>query len=94
MAIDLTYGINPHQSVKGMVHDYNKREAALDAEACSGVIPKEEMEPNREGERMVARGRLNPDTGHEIPLSSKARKIASWIPSEQFMNNYDAMNWD
>lgn len=89
-----TYGVNPHQSVEGMVADYEKAEAQADADVLGAETPKEEMEVNREAERFVQRGRLDPETGVEIPLSSKARKIASWNPSEKFKNNFDLICWN
>lgn len=93
--MDLTYGINPHQSVDGMVKDYQKQQQRLDAEAkATEPQPKEEMEPNREAERMVNRGRLNPVTGAEIPLTDKARTIMSWVPSERFLQNFDQIAWN
>ena len=91
--MDETYGVNPHQSVEGMVAEYEKAEAKKDADVLGAETPKEEMEVNREAERFVQRGRLNADTGVEIPLTSKARKIASWNPSQKFLNNFDLINW-
>lgn len=91
MAIDLTHGINPHQSVEGMVHDWNKKEAKADAEADATANDKPEF--NYDNERMVKRGRLNADTGIEIPMTPKARKVASWVPSKQFQDNFDLIDW-
>jgi hypothetical protein len=90
--MDLTYGINPHQDVAGMVHDYEKREAKADADAIAAATAEPEF--NLEAERLVQRGRLNPETGAEIPLSSKARRIAGWVPSEAFLRGFDNIRWD
>lgn len=89
---DLTYGINPHQSVEGMVHDYEKREAQRDAEALADATAEPGF--NYEAERYVQRGRLCPETGIEIPLTDKARKVASWVPTPAFCRGYDAIRWD
>lgn len=94
---DPTLGVNPHQSVEGMVAEYNKKQEAEEARLHDPDLcdtPKEEMEVNREAERYVARGRLDPETGAEIPLTPKARKVASWVPSEAFLNRYDLIKWD
>jgi len=90
--MDLTYGINPHQSVEGMVHDYEKREAKKDAEALAEATAEPEF--NLEAERYVQRGRLDPETGIEIPLTDKARRVASWVPSPSFLRNFDQIRWD
>lgn len=89
---DLTYGINPYQSVEGMVHDYEAREAKKDQEAIDASSAEPEF--NLEAERYVQRGRLNPETGAEIPLTDKARRVASWTPSPEFMKNYEQIRWD
>lgn len=96
---DLTYGVNPHQSVKGMVAEYEAKEARKDAamhDPDATDIPKEEMEPSREGERLVSRGRLNPVDGQEIPLTSKARTAAikAFCPSPEYLSNFDSICWD
>ena len=94
--MDLTHGINPHQSAKAMAEDYKRQVAAADAaaEAEAAPIPKEEMDVNLEAERFVSRGRLNPETGAEIPLSDKSRKVWSWVPSQAFLDGYDQIRWD
>jgi hypothetical protein len=96
--MDLTYGINPHQSATAMAKEYREREAKADADALSATedIPKEEMEVNREGEQYVARGRLNPETGAEIPLTSKARTVISkqCCPTPAYLRGYDNIRWD
>jgi hypothetical protein len=96
---DLTHGINPYQSVEGMVKDYEKKvareEATLqDPDITDGRVPRSEMEPNREGELMVSKGRLNPETGAEIPLTPKARKVLSFVPSARYIKNFEAIRWD
>lgn len=90
--MDLTHGINPYQDVAGMVHDYEKRERKKDADALAAA--EAEPEFNLEAERYVQRGRLDRNTGMEIPLTDKARKVASWTPSPTFMKNYDQIRWD
>jgi len=100
--MDLCHGINPHQSVAGMVADYNKREAALDAAAedpCSvdASVPIEEMAPSTEGLRMVAKGRLNPETGYEIPPTVKARSAERkqfGTISPEYLRGYDGIVWE
>jgi hypothetical protein len=94
MAVDPTYGVNPHQSVEGMVKEYEKKvgQADKDSAACNPV-PKSEMDVDREGERLVAKGRLDPETGQEIPLTPKARKLTQWVPSQRFMDNFDLIKW-
>lgn len=92
--MDLTHGINPHQSVDGMVNDYNKQQAQLDAEAeGTAPVPKQEMAVNREAERLVQRGRLNPATGHEIPMTPKAKTLSRWTPSQRYMDNFSQIIW-
>lgn len=92
---DLTMGINPHQDVAGMVADYEKKQAALDAEAeATKPIPRSEMDVDREGERLVAKGRLNPQTGAEIPMTAKARTLSRWVPSQRYIQNFDQIRWN
>lgn len=79
--------------VQDMVKEYEAQEAARDAAAESELcnVPKEEMEPSREGEAMVKRGRLNPETGQEIPLTAKARTVALkqfGVVSEAYKTGY------
>lgn len=50
-------------------------------------------EAHSEGLRLVKKGRLNPVTGQEIPLSPKAQTISRFIPSRSFKENYERMNW-
>jgi hypothetical protein len=94
--MDLTYGINPNQEVAGMVADYNKREALADATVAqeAEASRKENMEPNRDAALAISKGRLNPSTGVEIPMTPKARKIASWVPSSKFIQNFDQIRWN
>jgi len=90
--MDLTHGINPHQSVAGMVADYEAREAKKDAEAIADATAEPGF--NLEAERYVQRGRLDPETGIEIPLTSKARRLSCWNPSQAFLEGYDQIRWD
>jgi len=92
--IDPTYGINMNQDVSGIVKEYEAQEAKADADSLADDTPKEEMEVNREALEYVAKGRLDPETGREIPLTSKARHIASWRPTARFKNNYLKIIWD
>jgi hypothetical protein len=98
MSVDLTHGINMHQDVKAIVKDYeNKvaREEAKDHDPDDvGHLPKEEIPFNTEAERYVQRGRLNPENGMPIPLTDKARTVASWIPSKAFLDRYDQIKWE
>lgn len=96
---DITHGVNPYQSVDGMVAEYNKKEEAK--AKASGVddlcnTPKEEMEPNYEAVKMVDRGRLDPTTGTEIPLTTKARTVLvkQCTPSPEYLTNYDQIKWN
>jgi hypothetical protein len=93
---DLTHGINPYQSVEGMVHDYEKKVAQEEAELHDPDVidtPRHEMDVSREGERLVAKGRLCPKTGREIPLTDKARRLTRWVPSKKFIRNFDLIMW-
>ncbi len=98
--MDLTHGINPYQSVEGMVHDYEKREAAADAalhdpDECT--TPREHMEPARESLDLVRRGRLCADTGAEIPPTSKTRAVQRkqfGTPSPLYLKGYEGIRWD
>jgi hypothetical protein len=50
---DLTHGINPYQSVEGMVHDYEKKVAQEEAELHDPDVidtPRSQMDVSREGE--------------------------------------------
>jgi hypothetical protein len=79
---DLTHGINPYQSVEGMVHDYEKKVAQEEAKLHDPDVidtPRSQMDVSREGERLVAKGRLCRKTGREIPLTAKA--LPPWPPS-------------
>lgn len=95
---DLTNGINPWQSVEGMVHDYEKQVAAeeakhYDPDIQDGSIPKSEMDVNREAEALVAKGRLNPENGAEIPLTDKARRLTQWVPNQKFLDGFEGTRW-
>jgi hypothetical protein len=96
--MDLTYGINPHQSPEAMAAEYCAREDKLDADAAAETTatPKEEMDVNREAERFVQRGRLNPENGLEIPLTSKARTVIAkqCCPTPAYLKGYDQIRWD
>lgn len=97
---DITCGVNPHQSVAGMVAEYEAKEAKKDAECYdpdATDVPKEEMEPSREGVEMVRKGRLNADTGVEIPPTSKTRacQIKQFgRVSPAYLRGYEAISWD
>lgn len=98
--IDPTYGVNPHQSVEGMVKEYENKQKWEDKKLSdpddASDIPKEAMEPTRDAERMAATGRLNPETGLEIPPTSKTRTVARkqfGTPSRAYLRNFDLINW-
>lgn len=98
--LDPTYGVNPHQSIEGMVKEYEKNQywedkKYQDSDDVSD-IPKEAMEPTRDAERMVAKGRLNPDTGIEILPTTKARTAQQkqfGRLSENYLRGYDLIAW-
>jgi len=71
------------------VEDLCKEYEAWDTEQTRDKGPTEE-ESYRFNSDLVARGRLNPVTGSEIPVSSKARKVSSWVPNSAYKRNYDA----
>jgi len=97
--MDLTYGVNPNQSVEGMVRDFNKREAQKDAAVAAELEfqKKENMEPNKESIALVSKGRLNPHTGIEIPPTAKTRssQVKQFgTPSQEYLDGYDQINWN
>jgi hypothetical protein len=80
-----------------MVHDYEKKVASetnATYDDCIVNTPREAMEPLRENEQAVARGRLCPLSGREIPLTDKARVLTKWNPSPAFLKGYDLIAWD
>ena len=93
MTFDPTYGVNPHQSVEGMVKEYENK-VHWEEKDLQDDLPTEQHEPTREAERLVAKGRLDADTGFEIPLMAKASRLTRWNPSQKFKNNFDLINWN
>ena len=95
--LDPTYGVNVHQSVEGMVKEYENKqhwEEKKYEDSDEPVLPKEQMEPTAEAQRLVAQGKLNPETGYEIPRTAKASRLTRWNPSEKFKNNFDLICWN
>jgi len=94
--MDLTHGINPHQDVKGMVADYDKREAQEDADLPED-IPKEHMEPSEEAIGMIRKGRLNASNGAEIPPTSKTKAVQKkqfGVIDKTYLDNFDGIQWE
>jgi hypothetical protein len=88
-----TYGVNVHQDVEGCVEDF-KRIHEPDSEPD---IPKEHMQPEREALDYVRKGRLDPNTGFEIPSTSKTRTAQAkqfGMPSQAWLKNFDLIAWD
>lgn len=91
MAVDPTFGINVHQDVQGCVEEYNKLNEPEIQET------PDPQEPNREAEAYVAKGRLDPETGTEIPVTAKSRTAVLkqfGTISRAYLKGYEAIRWD
>lgn len=86
-----TFGVNVHQDIQGCVEEFNKlHEPEIEQEP-------DPDEPNREALDYVAKGRLDPATGIEIPCTHKARSCALkqfGSISEAYKQGYDKIKWD
>jgi CelD/BcsL family acetyltransferase involved in cellulose biosynthesis len=91
---DLTYGVNPHQSVAGMVAEYNAMQEKEAEEERKHEEALRNPGVNKDNERLIAKGRMNGETGMLVPLTEKAKTISRWIPSERFKSNFDAIHWN
>lgn len=61
---------------------------AKEQDRANVVSEPTQEEKTAEAESMVRRGLINPHTG-EYGENSKARKVATWIPSEEFRSHYE-----
>lgn len=100
MTFDPTYGINIHQDAEACAADYEKKiakEEAIAADPYETDIPKEHMEPSKEALDYVRKGRLDAETGAEIPPTSKTRtaqvKQFGTI-SQAYLKGYDCIRWN
>ena len=75
--------------VEDLVKEYEEHDRR---QTDTGGMPQEVA--TREADRLVKAHRLDPKTGKEIPLSSKAQTILRFAPSETFKSNYEKMQWD
>jgi len=86
-----TYGVDPHQDVQDCVKDFQKLH-----EPEVEDVP-DPQEPNREAQAYVAKGRLDPETGYEIPPTDKSRTCQTkqfGTISAEYLRNYDLVRWD
>lgn len=79
-------------SYQAEVQDIVKEYDAWDEEQTRPDVTQEEVQA--QNSLLVAKGRLDPRTGVEIPVSSKARVISRFIPSSRFKKNFDGIKWD
>lgn len=76
-------------SYSAPVEDLCKEYEAWDAEKSRDKGPTQE-ESYRFNSDLINKGRLDRGTGLEIPVSSKARKVSSWVPTRAYKQNFDA----
>lgn len=79
-------------SYQAEVQDIVKEYDAWDEAQTRPDVTQEEVQA--QNSLLVAKGRLDPRTGVEIPVSSKARVISRFIPSSRFKKNFDGIKWD
>lgn len=89
--MDETFGVNVHQDIQGCVEDFNKLH-----EPVNEPTP-DPCEPNQEAVNYVRKGRLDPETGLEIPVTPKTRtaQVRQFgTPSKEYLRGYDMICWN